>query len=83
VREVRRHGDQRQADAGRRELGAVDDLAAAEPDDGVVVAGLYGAGQPDRVIEGAAADLVPGGAGQRGGDPVAQPGAGAVADGDG
>ncbi len=83
VREVRRHGDQGQTDARRGELGAVDDLAAAEPDDGVVVAGLHLAGQPDRVVQGAAADLVPAGAGQRGGDALAQPGAGAAADGDG
>jgi hypothetical protein len=83
VREVRRYGDQGQADACRGELGTVDDLAAAEPDDRVVVACLYGAGQPDRVVEGAAADLVPGGTGQRRSEPLLQPGAGTVADGDG
>ncbi|CAM5723179.1 hypothetical protein SGLAM104S_06421 [Streptomyces glaucescens] len=83
MREVRRYGDQGQADPGRGELGAVDDLAAAEADDRVVVAGLYVAGQPDGVVEGAAADLVPGGAGQLRGDPLAQLRAGAAADRDG
>ena len=79
MREVRRHGDQGQADARRGELGAVDDLAAAQADDRVVVTGLHLAGQPDRVVQGAAADLVPGRAGQRRLEPIAQPRARAAA----
>ena len=75
VREVRGDGDQRQADARRGELGAVDDLAAAEAHDRVVVAALHVVGELDRVVDGAAADLVPVGAGQRGGQPLAQRGA--------
>ncbi len=80
MREVGGHGDHGKADPRGGELGTVDDLAAAESDDRVVVAGLHLVGEPDRVVDGAAADLEPGGAGQGGRQPLAQPGPGAGAD---
>ncbi|GAA3292548.1 hypothetical protein GCM10020295_12150 [Streptomyces cinereospinus] len=47
------------------------------------MARLHVGGQPDGVVQGAAVHLEPGGAGQLGGDAVAQPRAGTAADGHG
>lgn len=83
VRQVRRDGDQRQADARRGELGAVDDLAAAEAHDRVVAALLDGLSELDRVVERPAADLEPLRTGQLRLEALAQDGARATADRDG
>ncbi len=72
--------DQRQADPGGGVLGGVDDLAAAEADDRVVVPAAHRLGQAHRAVQAAVVHVVPVGAGQGGLQAPAHGRTGAVAD---
>ena len=80
VGQVGGHRDDRQADPGRGVLGGVDDLAATEADDRVVVPAAHLLGEAHRAVEAAVVHVVPVGTGQGRLQAFAHRGAGAVAD---